>query len=344
MAFADTEKSVASAAPVELYRLTGDYNTYYLTTESSDVTNTEATWSSVSLEREAAKQGTQEDTISLDLTLPMDHPMVQEYALQTAPPSLELEFLRAHRGNLDDTLLIWTGFVLSFSIEGRQAKLTVPSVFNYLLDSPSPPQYYQGPCNRKLYDDYCGLDETKFSQACAISTVNGRTITVDSFQAFATDAAIGGTMSHDGTDYTVTDNTTTRFYASSITSSPVAGDIVEITNGGVTLRAVVASADGTSITVESETNITSDSAVGGELQVGNERRKIISHSGTTFVISSEFSSAVDGGDSAVIYQGCDRSGTTCRVKFDNWLNFFGFPFVPDGNPFVRRLDTKLGNE
>lgn len=34
-----------------------------------------------------------------------------------------------------------------------------------------------------------------------------------------------------------------------------------------------------------------------------------------------------------LYPGCDRSKSTCNSKFDNVLNFGGFPYIPLKNPF-----------
>lgn len=37
---------------------------------------------------------------------------------------------------------------------------------------------------------------------------------------------------------------------------------------------------------------------------------------------------ISAGDQFRIYAGCDRSAETCRAKFDNFLNFRGFPHIP----------------
>lgn len=41
-----------------------------------------------------------------------------------------------------------------------------------------------------------------------------------------------------------------------------------------------------------------------------------------------------GGVNIAIYPGCDRTRQTCDAKFDNLLNFGGFPFIPLKNPFA----------
>ena len=38
--------------------------------------------------------------------------------------------------------------------------------------------------------------------------------------------------------------------------------------------------------------------------------------------------ALATGDIVTLEAGCDRTCDTCRIKFDNLLNFQGFPFIP----------------
>jgi uncharacterized phage protein (TIGR02218 family) len=51
------------------------------------------------------------------------------------------------------------------------------------------------------------------------------------------------------------------------------------------------------------------------------------------------------GDTFVVTAGCDRRLSTCRKRFDNVVNFRGFPHIP-GNDFVLRyaVDGEPGND
>jgi uncharacterized phage protein (TIGR02218 family) len=63
-----------------------------------------------------------------------------------------------------------------------------------------------------------------------------------------------------------------------------------------------------------------------------ERKGIISHlSGVITIQGTFFSLAV--GDTVAAYPGCDRTLTTCQNKFNNVLNFGGFPNTPGKSPF-----------
>ncbi|MGE3150824.1 MAG: DUF2163 domain-containing protein, partial [Pseudorhodoplanes sp.] len=50
------------------------------------------------------------------------------------------------------------------------------------------------------------------------------------------------------------------------------------------------------------------------------------------------------GDGFVVTAGCDKRFATCRDRFDNVLNFRGFPHIP-GNDFILRyaVDGEPGN-
>jgi uncharacterized phage protein (TIGR02218 family) len=62
------------------------------------------------------------------------------------------------------------------------------------------------------------------------------------------------------------------------------------------------------------------------------KRFIIGHSGSTLTVSRKFNQ--DTLNTAVIaYPGCDKAKATCISKFDNVLNFGGFPYIPGRNPF-----------
>jgi uncharacterized phage protein (TIGR02218 family) len=71
-----------------------------------------------------------------------------------------------------------------------------------------------------------------------------------------------------------------------------------------------------------------------EFVAGKEKRMIVAHSGTSVTIPYRMISLEDG-NSVDVYPGCDGRAETCRDKFDNILNYLGFPFTPIENPVMR---------
>lgn len=217
MAFNDTETSIWNAEPIELYKFTGTFNTYYLTTYQQSVTSNLDTYTPLyGLGRKALKVGTQEDEqLALDIEMPYDHPLIAEYAYNTAPPTLELELRRAHLTDPDDTILMWKGKVLSFSVAGRVAKLRVPTLFAYALNGITPTPRYQAPCNHILYDARCGVNPATNQTVATVLSISGNVVEVDAHPYSAGELA-GGTLiwasggeermitSHVGTSFTVT--------------------------------------------------------------------------------------------------------------------------------------------
>lgn len=74
--------------------------------------------------------------------------------------------------------------------------------------------------------------------------------------------------------------------------------------------------------------------IGGEVIFGIESRTIIDHVGSVITIMYKMRELVTN-DSVDAYPGCDGVVETCRDKYDNILNFLGFPFIPIENPAIR---------
>lgn len=74
--------------------------------------------------------------------------------------------------------------------------------------------------------------------------------------------------------------------------------------------------------------------IGGEVVFGDESRAITAHVGTAITIMYKFV-GLAANDSVDAYPGCDGRAETCRDKYDNIINFLGFPFIPIENPATR---------
>jgi len=72
---------------------------------------------------------------------------------------------------------------------------------------------------------------------------------------------------------------------------------------------------------------------GGFVIINGSRRMITDHAGNTATLLYPYPGLAVGtlGD---FYAGCDRLLSTCDVKFGNKLNFGGYPWIPEKNPFT----------
>lgn len=73
----------------------------------------------------------------------------------------------------------------------------------------------------------------------------------------------------------------------------------------------------------------------GYIEKGNQRRMILNHVGDTLTLLSPMADlAVD--DEVFAFAGCQRDSATCDTKFSNLVNFMGFEWIPNKNPFGQR--------
>jgi len=73
---------------------------------------------------------------------------------------------------------------------------------------------------------------------------------------------------------------------------------------------------------------------GGYAVIGTDMRMITAHTDTKIWVHVPFDSRVQVGTWLECYPGCLGSPDTCKTKFDNFVNFRGFPYIPSKNPVV----------
>jgi len=71
----------------------------------------------------------------------------------------------------------------------------------------------------------------------------------------------------------------------------------------------------------------------GELKMtsGNSNgisKPIRTHNDGHIILYETFKLGISVGDTFEVYPGCDKSGTTCDNKFNNYANFLGFEYIP----------------
>jgi uncharacterized phage protein (TIGR02218 family) len=73
---------------------------------------------------------------------------------------------------------------------------------------------------------------------------------------------------------------------------------------------------------------------GGLVSFEGESRTVVANSSGTITLGFKMLNLEDN-DVIDVYPGCNGRVTTCRDKFNNIVNFLGFPFIPDENPATR---------
>jgi uncharacterized phage protein (TIGR02218 family) len=104
------------------------------------------------------------------------------------------------------------------------------------------------------------------------------------------------------------------------------------------------------LTIEVSDTITGADFIGGRLWfttgdlAGTDPIEIYSVTGNTITLFSELPALPDVGDELTLKEGCDRSREMCRDRFDNVLEFRGFPEVPGSDQVLRSAIPGQGNE
>ncbi len=188
------EQSVDQSAPIEGYKFVGSFKTYRYTSADRPVLINGELYGPIAVTRSRVKAGTQEDdTLSLDLGLPFDTEVVEDYAYSQTPPKLRLTVFRLQSDDPegDAWSIYWTGIVRGFSVSEREAKVQVPSVFSLALQGEVPNIYYQVPCNHVLYDEYCQVNPALHRFDAEVQAVTGVVITLTGAPTIDNDLAAG---------------------------------------------------------------------------------------------------------------------------------------------------------
>ena len=80
--------------------------------------------------------------------------------------------------------------------------------------------------------------------------------------------------------------------------------------------------------VDSSRTETTDYWKDGIVTIGGENRRILSSASGSIQVEYPFGYTIGGGTTYSIERGCDKRYSTCRDRFNNLINFSGFPAVP----------------
>tara|TARA_R110000851_G_scaffold16046_2_gene52529 strand:+ start:21684 stop:22493 length:810 start_codon:yes stop_codon:yes gene_type:complete len=233
MTYIDNETGADTAKPVELYRFTGTFNIYRMTSFGIPITSNGELFGLATVSRNKLNVGTQENggERALEITLPFDHPLIREYAYESSPPDLTLELIRAHRQDFDDTVLLWSGKVTGVSVTGRTAKLRVPATFSYILEGNTPTPRFQGPCNHVLYSPACGADPALHQHVTTVDSLSGLDLNVADLPWVDNEGTAGILIGPEGESRMIISNVGTAVQVSYPFSGLAAGDSITLRKG-----------------------------------------------------------------------------------------------------------------
>jgi len=115
------------------------------------------------------------------------------------------------------------------------------------------------------------------------------------------------------------------------------------------ITATVTAVSGFNVTVTyADSTVTTGYFTGGMLQTADGHFRYITYDGgaTLTLIRpmpslTEEVNGSDGEATVTIYPGCNHQMTDCQTKFNNLLNFGGFPWIPEKNPFENDVQGSI---
>lgn len=197
MSFDSMESSTASAVPYELYWITlqppnAPAQNWYLT--SGDVARTDASnnvYVPATIRRTEVRQDNEMRSGSIQIYLPIDHPVSQLFVQGAPPAPMGLVVYAGHDGDAE-TAVVFHGRVQSARGTIECELTCLPS--QQATKKRGPTSVYQSQCNRVLYSAECGVpaggfpscqNPTRFVASVTSISADGKTIGVQ-FGAFDT--------------------------------------------------------------------------------------------------------------------------------------------------------------
>jgi len=140
----------------------------------------------------------QEDTgETLEVTMPRTNPVAALFINSLPSTPVWLNVFRAHRGDEDLAVSVFSGRILRVRFEESEAILTATGLMG-LLGRNVPTLAMQTPCNHVLYSTACGADPTSSRDQVTVTTVTGVTVTSADFAARADQWFRGGRLEAGG--------------------------------------------------------------------------------------------------------------------------------------------------
>ncbi len=234
MAYIDDDQSIHDGAPAELYKFEGPSASfeYFYTSNGEDVVFGGDTYIAMPIERGAVEGSTHDDPPELLIKLPVSAAVVQAYAFNTPPRSLELTIYRMHLP-AGAGVTYWKGEITGVSVQGSIASFRSPSLLEDPMSSPISNVYYQGVCNHVLYDDRCKLAAAAYKSSPTVVSISGDEVVVSTVGAFPDQYYQGGEMVRpsDGDRRLILSQVGTTFILSKAFRDLAATNVVDIYAG-----------------------------------------------------------------------------------------------------------------
>jgi hypothetical protein len=181
--FDDNERSISENRPIELYEITTPTTTHRHTSGTVGVVFSAFLYTPLTMDHDALRLGSDSSSDELTLTLPITHPLVQQFCSSGIPEHSVTVTVRRMQTSSAQTIQQCSGFAQGLSVSGHMATIRVPSLMNDAIKIKLPVIGAQKTCNHVLFDAQCTMDRSSFSGAFLIIAISGLNITTTTLNA-----------------------------------------------------------------------------------------------------------------------------------------------------------------
>ncbi len=180
MTFDARERSRSSGQPVEGFRFAQGSHLWLYTSADRKITLPAGAFTPEAITR-SELDFSQEDTgESIEFTIPRTNPVAALFIGDLPSTPVWVTVYRAHRGDEDLAVTVFSGKVIRARFEESEAILTGASLMAMLART-VPTLAMQTPCNHVLYSAPCGANPTASRDQITVTSVDGATVVSNDF-------------------------------------------------------------------------------------------------------------------------------------------------------------------
>lgn len=178
MTFDSVETSLEGGSPLDLYTFTSTAFTYRITPGEDAITVDSVDYSPAAISSNSVGISDRVDDQNVVVTLPISHPLAQQFRGIPKSQRVTLTLRQVHRGD-GNPVLRYKGVVrqVTFQNDAKEAKITTsPAIAAFTRSFPN--QTYSSLCPLMLFSTACGVLEGDFEETVTVASSTENTITV----------------------------------------------------------------------------------------------------------------------------------------------------------------------
>ncbi|WP_269915579.1 phage BR0599 family protein [Acinetobacter sp. HY1485] len=317
----------------ELFRFAEGESAFCLTTANKFITHNNEVYEPSAIERTTINLKSEMEKQSVTISLDLNNTVAQRYLTTTVEVAVGLTIFENYDG---DTQVIWKGRLTMVSVDGATVKLKFENG-STMRNRAGAYRRYQRTCPHALYGKSCRLSKDDFKHQAVVAEITSSTVTLYSMDSFAAAYFAGGIIENNTEimRYITKNQEAVLLTQQATINTTVSKEWDETSKTLTTTTQVDTVYPNTTLsnsTKQTQTLETTPSDT--DLATTSNRKTVDLYQITLTLFNSFTASDLALGDVVSIYPGCDKLNTTCTDKFNNILNFGGFPFMPSSNPFV----------